>query len=267
MVKKIVTAAVLVVAGLFLVNAAGLGSYSSTAWQKIRGNCKKQVPLEFEIDRVRNEVAQLVPDMKKNFSLIAEETVAIESLKEEIAVTKTNLNQQEQNILTMNRDLKSKAERISYDGREFSRSRVADKLQRDFASFKRCQAELKSKEQLLEAKERSLDSAREQLGSMRSQKQELEVQIAQLEAELKAVRLAQTRSKFHLDDSRLAQCKATLADIRNRLNVERKTNELEGEFANDPIPVDKKTKSASEIAKEVDAYFSEGAKDEVAEKK
>src|SRR5581483_2658916 len=137
------------------------------------------------------------------------------------------------------------------DGHRFSGERMRQKLASDFASYQRAVAELKSKEQLLEAKERSLESARERLASMRSQKEELEVQVAQLEAELKAVRLAQTQNKFEIDDSALAQCKATLAEIRNRLKVEKTAAELHGEFANDHLPTAKKAKSAEELSREI----------------
>jgi len=96
---------------------------------------------------------------------------------------------------------------------------------------------------------------------MRQQKEDLEVQIAQLEAELKTVRLAETKSKVEFDDSRLAQCKASLADIRNRLNAEKNTVELEGQFANDNIPVEKKAKPTSELTKEVKAYLGDKVDD------
>jgi DNA repair exonuclease SbcCD ATPase subunit len=260
MCKKIGILAIVAVAGVAFLSWAGLTSYTSTAFSNIKSSFKKQVPLEFEIQRVRNEVTQLIPDMKKNLRVMAEEMVAIENLREEIAVTKGNLNHQKENIRTMTRDLESGSERIVYDGREFSANRVREKLERDFASYKTCEQEVKSKEKLLEAKERALDAAREQLASMRSQKQELEVQIAQLEADLKTVRLAQTRSKFHMDDSRLAQCKATLADIRNRLQVEVKANVLEGEFANDAIPVEKKAKPVSELTREIHSYLADSPK-------
>jgi len=254
--------AVLVVAGLVLLNWAGMGSYVSTAWHKVRGNAKRQVPLEFEIDRLRHEVSQLVPDMKKNLSVIAEEIVAVENLKEEVATTETNLKQRESEIKAMTRDVQAGTERVVYNGREYSGTRVAEKLSRDFASFKRCKAELESKKKLLDAKERALEVAREQLAGMRSQKQELEVQVAQLEAELKTVRLAQTKDKFHLDDSKLSQCKATLAEIKNRLKVEQTETELHGEFANDlGVPVEKKTKSAKELSKEISAYFDGSAEE------
>src|SRR5262249_15768194 len=155
---------------------------------------------------------------------------------------------QKDRILTMTKDLDSGATTIRYGDRDYSATRIREKLAADFASYQKCEAEVKSKEKLLDAKERSLETAREQLSSIRAQKQDLEVQIAQLEADLKAVRLAQTRNKFHFDDSRLARCKATLAEIRSRLKVEKTQEELNGEFANDPtIPVEQKAKSAKEL--------------------
>lgn len=262
MCKKIGLAAVLVVAGLVLLRWTGLSSYTSTAWGKIRGAAKNQVPLEFEIDRVRHEVSQLIPEMKKNLGVIAAEMVAVENLREEIAVTRANLKDQEKHIRTLTKELQNGAERVVYKGREMTASRASERLDRDFASFKRCEAEVKSKEQLLDAKEHSVEAAREQLSSMRNQKRDLEVQIAQLEAEVKTLRLAQTRDRFHFDDSKLAQCKAALAEIHNRLKVERTVVEMSGQFAEDYLPPEQKAKSPRELSKEINAYFNEGAKED-----
>jgi chromosome segregation ATPase len=269
MIKKLGITAVAVLGVLFLLNTTGLGSYATVAFNKIKGGFKRQVPLEFEIECIRHEIAQLVPDMKKNLSAVAEEMVAIENLREEIVVAKTNLEKERNNIFTMKQDLESGAQTISYGGRNYSANRIREKLTADFASYQRAEAEVKSKEQLLEAKEHSLDIAREQLATIRTQKQELETQVAQLEADVKQVRLAQCRNKFHFDDSRLARVKASLADLRNRLKVEKTEQELAGQFANDnTIPVEKKAKSTKELSKEINAYFQpEGGADKVAESK
>jgi chromosome segregation ATPase len=245
------------VACLYIGHRTGLDSYARTGWQKIKANAKHEVPLEFEIDRVRQEVSRLVPEMQKHLGTIANEMVVVENLKDELAVTRANLKQQKENILTMRKDLETGAASFSYDNRSFSAARVRTKLARDFESYKRAEAELKTREQLLEAREQSLDAAREQLVSMKGLKQELEVRVAQLEAKLKTVRLAQTRNRFQFDDSHLARCKAMLADIENRLKVEERTNELVGEFANDAIPVEKKDKPATVLSKEIDSYFGE----------
>jgi len=260
MCRKIGIAAVVVAVVLFLLNSTMLGSYTGTAWSKIHGSFKKQVPLEFEIERIKHEIAQLVPDMKKNLSAVAEEMVAIDNLKEEITGTRTKLQDQKANIMTMTESLEKGAQTISFNGRDWSANRIREKLARDFAEYRQCEAEVKSKEQLLDARERGLDAARQQLSSIRGQKQELEIQVAQLEAELKSVRLAQTRNKFHFDDSRLAHCKGILADIKNRLKVEKTQEALQGEFANDPaVTVEQKAKSAPELSREIKAYFQEGS--------
>lgn len=265
MLKKLCFAGLLTGAGLIAFGATGLSSYTNTAFQKVKGTFKNQVPVEFQIDRVRQEVAQLVPDMKKNLGVIAEEMVAVQNLREDIRDTRLSLKQQKDRIVAMTNDLESGHELIVYDGREYSSTRIKERLARDFASYQLCEKELKSKEQILEAKERSLDMARKQLGSMREQKRDLEVQIAQLEAELKTVRLQQTKSKFELDDSRLAQIKGSLAEIRNRLKVEQTEADLHGEFGNDDMPVEK-AKPAGQITKEVRKYFGVDVK-ALAEKK
>jgi len=156
MIKKLVIGTVVAAAGLGVLSWAGLTSYPATIANKVRATFKKQVPLEFEIERLHYQVNQLVPDMKKHLSTIAEEMVAIENLKEEVADTRTNLSKQKENVLTMKKDLETGAAKINYGGRSYSAVRIREKLNRDFASYQRCAAELKSKEQLLEAKERSL---------------------------------------------------------------------------------------------------------------
>src|SRR5205085_7520694 len=101
MIKKVIVGAVAVAAGLSLLSWAGLGSYPGTIAQKVRSTFKKQVPLEFEIERLRYQVTQLVPDMKKHLNTIAEEMVAVENLKEEVADIRSNLKNQKDKILAL----------------------------------------------------------------------------------------------------------------------------------------------------------------------
>ncbi|MGE3809661.1 MAG: coiled-coil domain-containing protein, partial [Gemmataceae bacterium] len=218
----------------------GAGSYTRTAFQKLQAQVKGQVPLEFEIARLQNEIKQVMPNMKKNLVAVAQETVAVENLKKEINVTKDNLAKQEAALRTMTQDLKNNSAFITYNGKTYSAERIQQKLARDFASYQVAEKELAAREQLLEAKERTLDAAREQLAVMKSQKQKLDLQVAQLEAELKHLRLTQSQSEFHFDDSQLSRCKELLGELRTRLDVEKTTMELEGQFANDFIKVEEK---------------------------
>jgi len=267
MCKKIGIAALAVVAGLFILNNTRLGSYGRTAYHNAKKSVKAQVPLEFELERVRQEVARLVPDMKQNLSKVAEEIVAIENMKEEIAVVKSNLNKQKDKVRAMTDELKSGNERVSFGGRTYSRTSFAERVAADLKSCQVCEDELDVKEKMLENREHALDSERAKLASMRQQKQELEVRISKLEADMKAVRLAQTKSKFQIDDSRLSQIKQSLAEIQQRLRVEQVESDLHGQFSNDPTSLDKpNTKAAknpADVIKEAEGYLGE-KKDKVA---
>jgi chromosome segregation ATPase len=240
---------------MFILNHTRLGSYGYTAWNKASKKVKAQVPLEFELDRVREQVQQLVPDMRKNLGQIAEEIVAVDNLKEEIKVGRANLTKHRDDVRVMTDDLKSGVVPVVYNGIRYSRERISEKLATTIKSCVRFETELKNKESLLEHKEKGLDLAREQLGSIRAQKEELELQIAQLESEIRAVRLAQTKSTVQIDDSRLAHIKASLQDIRNRMKVETVKGELEGQFANDPAIKVEKRKSADEVIKDAEAFL------------
>jgi chromosome segregation ATPase len=260
MCKKFAVAALAVVAGLFIVKSTYLGAYARTAWGKVKSTAKAQIPLEFQLESLRNEVSQLTPDMKRHCNTIAEEMVAVQNLRTQIVDIRTNLDKQKDLVRTMNDDLKSGNVKIIYNGRTYSPDRIREKLNRDLASCKRCAQELKAKEQLLEAKERSLDAAREQLSSMKAQKEQLEVQIAQIEADVKTLRVAQTKSNFQLDDSRLASIKAQLADIQNQLKVETIAGDLHAAFSNDLIEVEKRAPSAAQLSQEVEDFLGSEAK-------
>lgn len=264
MCKKIGIVALAVVAGLFLLNKTNLGSYARTAWNKVKIGANESVPLEFEIERVKNEVSQLVPDMRDNLKLIAQETVAVENLREEVKVAKANLAEQKKKILVMKQDLASGAKFVNYNDREIPAGKVRDRLARDWESYKVAERSLETKEKVLEAKETALLNAHDQLTSLRSKKEQLELQVAELEAELKAVRVAEAKSNFQLDDSRLSKINASLANIRDRIKVAKKHMELESQFAQDvQVPVEKKIQQA-ELLKDIDDHFGKG--DEVAGK-
>jgi chromosome segregation ATPase len=261
--KKIIFGAVAGVVVLALLANTRCGakvtSFLGTAWDKATIDAEKQVPLEFEIERLRHETAQLVPDMKKHLGVIAEEMVAVDNLRQQIKESRGKQALRKQNILTMTADLKAGQERIIYDGREYSARRVKEKLEQDLAAFDRAESELKTAEQVLEAREKSLDVAREQLAVLKSKKQELELKLAELEAKVKMLRLAQSKSKVQVDDSRLAHIQASIADLENRLKVENTKLTLE-EQVSDPIPVEKKAKSTNEVIKDVEARFGDGQK-------
>lgn len=263
--KVAVAAAILIPAVTLLSYCTKVGSYSSTAWNNFTVCASKQVPVEFEVSRLKNEISRLIPDLRKNLSAVAEEIVAVENMTKELNRTRQNLATMQANCREMHQKLKTGDSQIVYKGQTFDAKVLARDLDRQIKDCKRTETEIKTREELLAARERSLDAAKEQLASMREQKEQLEVQVAQLEADLKTIRLAQTRSKFTFDDSRLGEIKQSVSDLRDRLRVEKLTLDME----NDDLAGNAKTpkadsKAINDVVNEAGDYL-DGAK--VADKK
>jgi chromosome segregation ATPase len=256
MFKKLFVVAVAIGAGFFLLRSTHLGGYARTAWAKARTTVQGQIPLEFQLETIRNECAQLLPDMKRHISLVAAETVAVESLRDEVATIEGNLEKQKEIVRTMTEELRNgKNQVVSYGGKKYSSEGFQNQLALKLLAAKQCTENLKAKEQLLEAKEKGLEAAKLQLTSMRNQKATLEVQIAQLEAELKTLRLAQCKSDFQLDDSRLTNIKAALADVRNQMKVMKTTANMMAQFEGDIQASENNVKSKAELVKEAQDFL------------
>ncbi len=262
MFRKIALTGLAVVAGLFILRSTHLGAYTRTAWGKIRNTAKAQVPLEFQLDMLKNEAAHLIPDMRNNVEAIATEMVAVDNLRNEVADLRSNFDKQKALVRVLNDELKSGNAVVNFNGHRYSADRVRNKLARELATCKRMDEELKAKEDLLEAREKGLSSAKDQLAGMRSQKEQIDVQIAQLEAELKTLRVAQTRSNFSFDDSRLSQIKESLRDIRNQLKTKQKALELGGKYFDEDAPAADVVPTAAQLTKEADAYLGGTSSDE-----
>jgi len=261
MLKKIGLGVVLLLVGLFVMKKTNLCSYAGTWWSQVREETKRQVPTKFEIDRVRHELAGMDGDISKMLRPIAEHMASINRLKKDIKCTRENLGNQKGSILTMTRDLDGQPTSVNYAGEEYSAERIRRKLQRDFASYKRCEGHLKSQEKLLDAKERSLSAAREQLAKLVSKKHEYEIRLAQLEADEETLQIARIGSKLPIEDSnRATEIEAALSEIEHRHEVQRSEAELlNGPFANDFIPVHQRTPESGANLEEIRNYFQNGS--------
>lgn len=255
MFKKIGILAIAGVAALMLVSWAGLGSYCSTAWNNIRAKIKGQVPLEFEIQRVRQQVADLIPDMRNQCHTVAEEMVAVRNLRTNLNEAQARLTKDKENILAMNKALESGTETVAYNGSEYGADSVRQKLDHDFQAYKIAEQELQIRQKMLSVREKALEDARTRLAEIKKQKGQLELQVATLEAQLKELRLAQTQSKFHYDDSKLSECKASIQELKTRLDTEMQTLDLQDRLSDDSLQPATHTKSTTELKKEINTYF------------
>lgn len=234
-------------------------SYVRTAGQSARDAIKAEVPVEFEIQRARDMVSNLVPDIRRCMHVIAEEEVNVEHLQRDIARAETDLQKQRGEILALRNDLRSESGTYKYAGRTFSSRDVHRDLAARFERFKTAEATLDSKKQILAAREKSVIAARGKLDGMLSSKRDLEVQIENLDARLKTIQAVQTASKVQLDDSRLARAKKLIGDLNKQLDVAQKLLDADGQFTG-VIPVHAPESAQDEVpadlSQQIDDYFT-----------
>ena len=88
-------------------------SYFRTSLGWVKDCVKSNVPLEFEIDRARKMVIDLVPDIRKNMHSIAQEEVEIERLSKQIAQTEEKLAKDKVDLMRLKADVDSIASRYN----------------------------------------------------------------------------------------------------------------------------------------------------------
>ncbi len=252
MLKKSIFAA----AGVFLLSALFFGrdavSYVGTSIGWFKDSIKASVPVEFEIERARKMVRDLVPDIRRNMHVIAKEEVEVERLESQIAEAEKNLDSEKGKINRLTADLSSANGRFVYVGRSYSAEKVKTDLANKFARYKTKDATLASLRDIHSARIRGLEAARQKLDDMMVAKRKLKVDLEHLEARLKMVEAAQTASDYSFDDSNLGRAKELVSDLRTRLDVAERMVSAEGDFQGE-IPMEEP--APDDILEQVAEYF------------
>jgi len=252
-------AAIAVIGGFFFGRDAF--SYVATAAGWVKDSVRNSVPVEFEIERARKLVKDLVPDIRRNMHVIAQEEVEVERADKQIDELEEKLDREREEMLRLKSDLATDKTSFNYGSRPYTIDEVKTDLARRFERYKTHEATLASLRDIRAARGKSLDAARQKLDGMLASKRQLEVDVENLDARLKVVEVAQTTSSFSFDDSQLGRAKELIADVRSRLSVAERMVHVEGELQGE-IPLDEPT--PANIAEQVSEYFG-AATDQVAE--
>lgn len=268
--KKVAFWTIAVAAGLLVAGLAfpRLGSHVQTAATRVSHWFDKSVSPEWEIDRLKGELARVDGDIRGSFSKMADQAVEVERMQKEVKDQHARLDEQKKAILTMSEDVKKGAKTIVYGGKEYPAERVRDKLSLAFESYQVGEKGVESKEKLLNQKETALAAAQQRLEEMRATKQQLELEVARLETDLQAVRMDQAKAntKASFDDTRLGQTKEDVAKLGDRIASMKKELEIQARY-DGPKDIDVIQKAKGrDVVKEVDEYFGNNG-DKVATEK
>jgi chromosome segregation ATPase len=230
MAKRGVLTAAAVAGGLALLFGTAAPSYVKTAFHRVRAHAQDSVPVQFEIERAKQQVAELEPAIHKNIEEIAREEVEIEHLQGEIETTQANLNLEKKKMVALRDHLDAGEMRLA-SGVSYTPEEIKVELARRLDHYRAVKGILETKQNTLKMRMKALDAAREQNARMRAEKVELVTRIESIETRLKQIEATQAANEFTFDDSALARAKQAVAELSKRVEVIARVSEQEGRFS------------------------------------
>ncbi|TWT99878.1 hypothetical protein Pla108_08210 [Botrimarina colliarenosi] len=256
MLKKIVVSTLL----LGLLGGLTVGgdafSYLSTAFGRASATVERAVPVEFQLDRARQMVRNLAPEVRHSMEVIAKEEIELERLGEKIETAAEKADRSKNEIMRLQSDLTEDRDVFRYAGHNYDRCEVVEDLSRRFTRHKVADETLEHLRDMQQARTANLDAARQKLTAMIAAQKELETDIMNLEAKRQLVEVAQASNDVvALDESQLSRAKGLIADIRSRLDVASRLANADTTF---PGEIQLDPAESHDVREQVAAYFGLG---------
>jgi len=227
-------------------------SYVRSSSRIIETKVRDNVPIEFELQRARHHLEDLVPEMHANLRLVAGEEVEVANLERELTREIESIATERASIRKLRTALDTRRANYSFGGREYLRDEVVEELSRRFEHLMTAEKLLEGKENLLRSRRHSLAAAVQRLDRTRTARLELAAQIEQLEAQFRLVQLQGNGGEFQLDQTQLAKTESVIGELKTRLEVAQRVLARKSRFV-EMIPVS--AVSEDHVVDRVDAYL------------
>jgi len=244
---------------LVLLFGGDAWSYLRTGVRNTRAAVQDNIPIEFQLERARNMIKDLDPEIARNMRIIAKEEVEIAGLKDELKSLDGKLAKSEREVLRLSSDLKKGDSHFVYAGRSYTGDQVKTDLENRFGRHKALKNTVDSLAKVVAKREQGLVAAQEKLSAMQAAKGQLEADVAELAARYKMIEVAQSSSSFKFDNSVLSRAQETVKDIGTRIKV------AENLVNADTAPlgeINLEEKQQKDITEEVTRYF-QGAEENI----
>lgn len=228
-------------------------SYLRSSTTSMQRAVKDAIPVDFELQRARDLLEEIIPEMHANIKLIAREEVEIAALTSDITQSEKLLQEEQQRLAKIRQKYDNHYAALNSHETSPDRRSLLQKLSQRFDRFKEAQVVLESKRRLLQSREQSLDAAMGMLEKTRSQKELLAGKIETLQSQYRLVQASSVGSKIQFDDTKLAQTEKLINQIKKRLDVAERILAHESRFV-DSTPIDEI--SETELLEQMDQYFT-----------
>ncbi|MEZ6124578.1 MAG: hypothetical protein R3C49_15575 [Planctomycetaceae bacterium] len=255
MLKKVIVSSLATAAVAGFVFGTDMFSYARTACSNVREAVKSEITPEFELDRIRNEIDQLMPEIREHMAVVAEQSVDVKDLEKSISEKESKLGRQKDAILALRADLAGSKDSFTYRHVSYTRNEVEADLAHRFESFRTGEDGLARDRQILAAQKQTLRANQKKLDSMLGRKQDLSVQVSQLEARLKTIQATEAVNSIEVDETKLSHVEDMIRDLNRSLDVRESLLETEGNLLG-RIPVeDAQDDIETDVISEIDQHF------------
>jgi len=265
MLKKMVVGSVVTALAAGFIFGGDVFSYMRTLGTNVREAVHAEIEPEFKLDVIRDEVNNLMPEIRQHMTIVAEQSVDVKDMTRSITEKEESIRKQRDAILALRSDLDSGRDSFVYRKVSYSRGQVAADLADRFDSFRVAEASLERDRKILVAQQDMLRQNQKMLDVMLERKQDLVVKLTQLEARLKQVQATEAIHCIEVDDSRLSHVEQMIKDMNRDLDVRQSLLETEGHSMG-RIPVeDAAAEDHGDVVTEIDRHFGLTTDQDVAE--
>lgn len=248
MVKKGLLGAGAGTLALGLLFGTSAPSYVKALFTHVRQNVKANVPIDIQIERARQEIADLEPAIHSGIEAVVKSEFEVEDLNHQIAAHRENVGKQQRELVALREAMGDGYKRT--DGSADKGRQIEQAAARRLDSFRQTKELLAQKEETLRLKQQQVEAARATLDKMIEQKKVLASKVEQIETRLKQIQATQASNEFSLDESALSRAKASVGDLEKRLNQMARVAEYEGRLTDRDLPIS--IEPARDVAHEID---------------
>ena len=201
--------------------------YIQTGTKHAQESVKQTIPVEIELQRARNLIRRIIPELQALVVSIAKDEVEVATLKNDIQQASAQLERDRLALAEQRESFSNLPVALNdTDARNHAAEQLASKLRR----FKTAEVTLSGKRKLLESRERTLQTTIELLESTRTKKQELEQEVEALAAHHRLINVQSLNSNSQVNQTTLSQADQLLNDISRRLKVAERVLEHEADL-------------------------------------
>jgi len=215
MFKKLLIAAVAVVAGLAVLNL----SLVKVWWKDCCHSAKSLVPPEVQLKQLNHEIGNIDKDIKKNIGRLAAMEVEVKQLEKDVKGQRVQLGELKSDMTAMQKSLEDRSGRVAFHGDKVDAADLTRKLDRTVTHYTSLKEKTKIQDKLLEEKKRTLEAAHARLTEMFNEKEKLTLLSARLAGHIEATKMKSMGTSIEFDDSAINRCHEIAKDIETRLDI------------------------------------------------